>query len=242
MEKILKELVKDNNLVYSKIVSFIEHDNTGRTNYDIYVNGKAFTVVDAVPLEGGALIKGIKLSTSDKNYAIPVIGSTGIIIFTNKYDAYVVQLADKAYVRSEITDRNGNSTIQEIKVVNSKSIYNMDADEISFKTTNGGEFIFVNDNVTIGNVARIRLQVHGDNDKVQQEVILDKDKGISIISYIGTPITIKNNVGSLKDILNNLIDSFNTANYLSTGGSAVVDPVSVAKLNAIKLKVSKLLN
>jgi len=245
MDKLLKQLLKDNGEVYSKIVTFIEHENTNRTDYKITVpnTNTQVTVVDGLPMDGGAVIKGIRLNVSEQHLKIPQVDTVGIIIFTNKYDAYVVQLSDIAYVRQTVSN-NGKTNVVEMKVENDQSVYEIESDQFKVETNKGGYFSIIDKDIIISDVARIRFQVTK-NGKVMNEIILSDNDGISVTSYNNTPIEIRNNFGSIKDIMDNIVDKFVDAVYIGTVTSppitVMLDPISRTDILSLKLDIAKLL-
>lgn len=246
LDTLLKKLVKTYTQVGSKIVQFIEKDKTGKATYDKIINEgtdnqKVIKVADGLPIDGTPIIYGIQLSLESVVVNEPVVGSYGLILFTNNYDAYIIQLSNTKYTRIEMKNDDNTKTIVKVGTENNKSTVDVQSNDVHITTNKGGTFTIQNKTVLISNVDRLRFQVEDNDGVLKNELMLDKTDGISLVSYDETPIEIRNGITNLKDVLFNLIDTFANATYVSPVGSAVVNPASLPLLLAYKNELALLL-
>jgi len=234
IDKLIKDLVKNDIIPHTKIVKIVS---------DVYNDINGLPVIDGEPVDGGSIIKEIRLSPSqNNNIEYPKKDTYSIIIFINKYNAYIINNSSTEYIKNIISDKDGNAiTTMEIKTENDKSIVDIETKDVIFRTHNGGSFTIIDDTVLISNTQRAKFQVIDDNKNVLNEIIIDADDGISLISYNDTPFELKNNITSLKIVLNDMIDKFANATYISAVGSAVVDPTSKTEILAYKNKINQIL-
>jgi len=225
IKELIQNLVKTQDELYSKVGIF-------KNNYIDKPYLCDVTLLDGVELNN------VRLSADPlgKNYTVPQKGSSVIVTFLSKEEAFINLISNAEYTVMEVLNDVGEPTTIQVLVEDGKAKVNFNnISEYNVSTKNNGKFtiggVETDNTFRILNVDKIYLGI-----KNGSNITIDKEQ-IEVASV--NKITIGNDALTLKDLLLEVVDVLLEPNIF-TSPTVVLLPTVIADLQALKVKINDL--
>jgi len=227
IKNLIQELAKTEDEIYSKIGIF--------KSVDPDVN----FLCNVTLLDGSELNK-VRMGVNSTNIIVPANNSPVIVTFLSKEEAFISLIANAEYTRIETVDDTDVAVPYEFTNENGKSVTKItNVKNYDISTKNGGSFKIISsetdDTFFISDVNEIKLGVNKGN-----KIIINEDS-VDIEVNSTSKVKIGNEIGTLRDILVNIIDTLLVEPLIPTVPTVVLDPITLTKLKTLKKDITALL-